>query len=150
MHTDTRLFLTGLNLAYTDRASMAASTEVRVPYVDKEVAAAAFAIPGTAKITGRERKAILKEQAAEASAPQGDRVPPQGTVQRAAAGLDPPRPGRHDRGPGRRGPGDIGAGGQQMVRTMIDDDRRGAADRSKEIWQLLTLEVWYQQQGRDR
>ena len=39
---------------------------------------------------------------------------------------------------------------KQMVRTMIDDDRRGAADRSKEIWQLLTLEVWYRQQGRDR
>ena len=35
---------------------------------------------------------------------------------------------------------------KQMVRTMIDDDRRGAADRSKEIWQLLTLEVWYRQQ----
>jgi asparagine synthase (glutamine-hydrolysing) len=43
-YTDTRLFLTGLNLAYTDRASMAASTEVRVPYVNEEVAAAAFAI----------------------------------------------------------------------------------------------------------
>ena len=67
--TDTRLFLPGLNLAYTDRASMAASTEVRVPYVDKEVAAAAFAIPGRAKIVGRERKAILK-QAAEAWLPK--------------------------------------------------------------------------------
>jgi hypothetical protein len=36
-----------------------------------------------------------------------------------------------------------------MVRTMIDDDRRGAADWSKEIWQLLTLEVWYRQQRGD-
>jgi hypothetical protein len=33
---------------------------------------------------------------------------------------------------------------------MIDDDRRGTADRSKEIWQLLTLEVWYRQQGLER
>ena len=32
--TDTRLFLPGLNLAYTDRSSMSASTEVRVPFVD--------------------------------------------------------------------------------------------------------------------
>ena len=31
---DSRLFLPGLNLAYTDRSSMAASTEVRVPFVD--------------------------------------------------------------------------------------------------------------------
>jgi asparagine synthase (glutamine-hydrolysing) len=29
-----------------------------------------------------------------------------------------------------------------MVRRMIDDDRSGRADRSKEIWQLLTLELW--------
>src|SRR6266545_2047213 len=50
-------------------ASMAASTEVRVPYVDKEVAAAAFAIPGSAKIVGRERKAVLK-RAAEAWLPR--------------------------------------------------------------------------------
>ena len=34
---DTRLFMQGLNLTYTDRASMAASSEVRVPFVDPEV-----------------------------------------------------------------------------------------------------------------
>jgi len=38
---------------------------------------------------------------------------------------------------------------KQTVRPMIGDDRRGAADRSKEIWQLLTLEVWHRQQGSD-
>ncbi len=34
---DTRMFMPGLNLTYTDRASMAASTEVRVPFVDPVV-----------------------------------------------------------------------------------------------------------------
>jgi asparagine synthase (glutamine-hydrolysing) len=148
-YTDTRLFLPGLNLAYTDRASMAASTEVRVPYVDKEVAAAAFAIPGRAKIVGRERKAILK-QAAEAWLPREIVYRPKGLfsaplrawIRRDLADMVE----------------DLVAGGtlvtsglvdKQMVRTMIDDDRRGAADRSKEIWQLLTLEVWYRQQGGD-
>jgi asparagine synthase (glutamine-hydrolysing) len=149
-YTDTRLFLAGLNLAYTDRASMAASTEVRVPYVDKEVAAAAFAIPGSAKIAGRERKAILK-QAAEAWLPKEIVYRPKGLfsaplrawIRRDLVDMVE----------------DLVAGGnlvttglvdKEMVRTMIDDDRRGAADRSKEIWQLLTLEVWYRQQGRDR
>jgi hypothetical protein len=28
---------------------------------------------------------------------------------------------------------------------MIREDRAGAADRSKEIWQLLTLEEWIRQ-----
>ena len=146
-YTDTRLFLPGLNLAYTDRASMAASTEVRVPYVDKEVAAAAFAIPGGAKIVGRECKAILK-QAAEAWLPREIVYRPKGLfsaplrawIRRDLADMVE----------------DLVAGGtlvtsglvdKQIVRTMIDDDRRGFADRSKEIWQLLTLEVWHRQQS---
>jgi asparagine synthase (glutamine-hydrolysing) len=149
-YTDTRLFLPGLNLAYTDRASMAASTEVRVPYVDKEVAAAAFAIGGSAKIVGRERKAILK-RAAEAWLPREIVYRPKGLfsaplrawIRRDLADMVE----------------DLVAGGtlvtsglldKQMVRAMIDADRRGLADRSKEIWQLLTLEVWYRQQDGDR
>src|SRR5262249_49236248 len=47
---DTRLFLPGLNLAYSDRSSMAASVEVRTPFVDPVVARAAFSIPGRQKI----------------------------------------------------------------------------------------------------
>ena len=60
---DSRLFMAGLNLAYTDRASMAASVEVRVPFVDKIVAQAAFTIPGRDKIRGRVQKAALKDAA---------------------------------------------------------------------------------------
>jgi hypothetical protein len=36
---------------------------------------------------------------------------------------------------------------KQMVGTMIDDDRGGVRDQFMEIWQLLTLELWYRQQG---
>ena len=60
---DTRMFLPGLNLAYTDRASMSASTEVRVPFVDVEVVKAAFSIPGAAKVHHRRGKVALKEAA---------------------------------------------------------------------------------------
>src|SRR5258706_15773920 len=60
---DTRVFLPGLNLAYTDRASMAASVEVRVPFVDPIVAQAAFSHPGSAKIRGRQGKVALKRAA---------------------------------------------------------------------------------------
>ena len=66
---DTRLFLPGLNLAYTDRASMAASVEVRVPFVDPVVAQAAFSIGGAAKIRRRQGKVALK-QAAESWLPR--------------------------------------------------------------------------------
>ena len=60
---DSRMFMSGLNLTYTDRASMAASTEVRVPFVDPLVFQAAFSLPGSAKIDGRIQKAALKQAA---------------------------------------------------------------------------------------
>jgi len=144
-YTDTRLFLPGLNLAYTDRASMAASTEVRVPYVDKEVVAAAFAIPGDRKIVGTERKAILKEAATSwlpkeiVYRPKGLFSAPlrawirrdlQDMVEEVVAGGELVTSGLLDKA---------------RVREMIDEDRNGRADRSKEIWQLLTLELWYGQ-----
>ena len=60
---DTRMFLPGLNLAYTDRSSMAASVEVRVPFVDPVVAHAAFSVAGSAKIQRRQGKVALKRAA---------------------------------------------------------------------------------------
>jgi asparagine synthase (glutamine-hydrolysing) len=147
-YTDTRLFLPGLNLAYTDRASMAASTEVRVPYVDKEVVAAAFSIPGDRKIVRTERKAVLK-QAAEAWLPKEIIYRPkalfsaplrawirrdlQEMVEEVVARGELVTSGLLDR---------------TTVRRMIDEDRSGKADRSKEIWQLLTLELWHAQAAR--
>ena len=149
-YTDMRLFLAGLNLAYTDRASMAASTEVRVPFVDKEVVAAAFAIPGSAKIVGRERKAILK-QAAEAWLPREIVYRPKGLFSAPLRAWI--RRDLADMVEDLVGGGTLVTSGlvdKQMVRAMIDADRRGMADRSKEIWQLLTLELWYRQQDGER
>jgi asparagine synthase (glutamine-hydrolysing) len=145
-YTDTRMFLPGLNLAYTDRASMAASVEVRVPYVDKEVVAAAFAVAGRDKLRGKEGKAILK-QAAESYLPRE-------IVYRPKALFSAPlrawiRRDLKDMVEDCVAQGTLVGSGlldKAMVREMIDDDRRGLSDRSKELWQLLTLEFWYQQQ----
>ena len=88
---DTRLFLPGLNLAYTDRASMAASVEVRVPFVDPVVARAAFSIAGQ-----REDPAAPGQGRAQAGgrelAAERDRAPAQGLVQRSAPRLGTQRP----------------------------------------------------------
>ena len=45
----------------------AASTEVRVPFVDPEVFRAAFSFPGTAKIRGRLQKVPLRGRSKEQS-----------------------------------------------------------------------------------
>ena len=140
---DSRLFLTGLNLAYTDRASMAASVEVRVPFVDPLVAQAAFSIPGRDKIQGRQGKVALK-RAAESWLPRE-------IVYRPKASFSAPLRAwvRNDlreliddalvRGE-LVGSGIIRGGALQR---LIADEQAGREDHAKQIWQLLTLELWY-------
>ena len=139
---DSRMFLPGLNLAYTDRASMAVSTEVRVPFVDPEVVRAAFSIPGTDKIDGRQGKLALK-RAAEAWLPKDVVYRPKASFSaplRAWIGNDL-----------RELVDDVLLGGELVssgflrkpaLARLVDDERSGWEDRSKQIWQLLTLETW--------
>ena len=93
---DTRMFMPGLNLAYTDRASMAASTEVRVPFVDVEVFAAAFSLPGSAE-DPRPYPEVRAQEGRRGLAPQGDHPPAQGVLRCAAPSLGDQRPPRADR-----------------------------------------------------
>ena len=139
---DSRLFLPGLNLAYTDRASMAASVEVRVPFVDPVVARAAFSIPGGDKIRHRQGKVALKRAA--------EKWLPREIVHRPKASFGTPLRAwvRNDlrevindvlvHGE-LAGSGMIQAG---QLRRLIQDEQAGREDRAKQIWQLLTLELW--------
>jgi asparagine synthase (glutamine-hydrolysing) len=140
---DSRMFLPGLNLAYTDRASMAASVEVRVPFVDPIVAQAAFSIEGSAKIHGRQAKVALK-RAAESWLPHE-------IVHRPKASFSAPLRA-WVRGDLHEVIRDVLVGGELvqsgMIRRdglsrLIADDQAGREDRSKQIWQLLSLELWY-------
>jgi asparagine synthase (glutamine-hydrolysing) len=140
---DARLFLPGLNLAYTDRASMAASVEVRVPFVDPVVAQAAFSIDGSEKIRRRQGKAALKK-AAESWLPRE-------IVYRPKASFSAPLRAwvRNDLQEVIR---DVLVGGELVasgmirgegVRQLIEDEQAGREDRAKQVWQLLTMELWY-------
>jgi asparagine synthase (glutamine-hydrolysing) len=55
-----RFFLGDHNLIYTDKMSMAASVEVRVPFLDPELVEFASAIPERFKQHGRQSKWVLK------------------------------------------------------------------------------------------
>jgi asparagine synthase (glutamine-hydrolysing) len=140
---DTRMFLPGLNLAYTDRASMAASVEVRVPFVDPVVARAAFSFQGSTKIRRRQGKVALK-RAAESWLPHE-------IVHRPKASFSAPLRA-WVRGDLQEVIRDVLVGGELvesgMIRRdalsrLIQDEQAGREDRSKQIWQLLTLELWY-------
>jgi asparagine synthase (glutamine-hydrolysing) len=144
--TDLRLFLRGLNLFLTDRASMAASTEVRVPFVDIEVVKAAFATPGARKIVGQERKASLKK-AAEAWLPRS-------IIYRPKAMFSMPlrswiRRDLRELVDNTLSEGEIVGRGylsRQHIRILIERDRAGIADNCREIWKLLTLDMWLRRQ----
>ncbi|GAB3008738.1 asparagine synthase (glutamine-hydrolyzing) [Amycolatopsis acidiphila] len=140
---DARMFLPGLNLAYTDRASMAASTEVRVPFVDVEVVKAAFAIPGNRKIVRRQGKAALKE-AASGLLPREIVYRPKGLFSAPLRAWM-----SRDLAPLMRevvNDGVLVRSGflrQDALQRLVDEDASGRQDRSKHLWHILTLEYWY-------
>jgi asparagine synthase (glutamine-hydrolysing) len=142
---DARLFMAGLNLTYTDRASMAASVEVRVPFVDKVVAQAAFTITGQEKIRGKVQKAVLKDAA--------ENWLPHEIVHRPKASFGAPLRAwvRNDLADLI---GDVLVGGEfvqtgmlrkEALLRLIADERAGREDYAKQIWQLLSMELWYRQ-----
>jgi asparagine synthase (glutamine-hydrolysing) len=140
---DARLFLPGLNLSYSDRSSMAASVEVRVPFVDPVVAQAAFAIPGRDKIRNRQGKLPLK-QAAEAWLPKE-------IIYRPKASFSAPLRAwvRNDLWEVINDVlvnGELtGAGMIQptALNRLIEAEQAGREDNAKQIWQLLSMELWY-------
>jgi asparagine synthase (glutamine-hydrolysing) len=140
---DSRLFMSGLNLTYTDRASMAASTEVRVPFVDPLVFEAAFSLPGEDKIRGRVQKAALKEAARSWL--------PDEIIDRPKASFGAPLRAwvtndLRELVDDVLVSGDLVASGflrREPLLRLIDDQRSGRRDESKQIWQLLSLELWY-------
>jgi asparagine synthase (glutamine-hydrolysing) len=139
---DSRMFLPGLNLTYTDRASMAASTEVRVPFVDPVVVRAAFSFPGTQKVRGRRQKVVLKD-AAE------DWLPDE-IVNRPKASFSAPLRAwvaheLKDVVDEVLLKGELVSTGfvrRSALLKLVEEERTGREDRSKQIWQLLTLELW--------
>jgi asparagine synthase (glutamine-hydrolysing) len=140
---DSRMFMTGLNLTYTDRASMAASCEVRVPFVDPVVFEAAFALPGSEKIRGRTQKLALKDVARTWL--------PDAVIDRPKASFGAPLRAwvTHDLAPmvddvlvrGEL----VGSGfiQQEPLLRLVAEQRGGKRDWSKQLWELLTLEMWY-------
>lgn len=140
---DARMFLPGLNLGYTDRSSMAASTEVRVPFVDVEVVKAAFRVPGREKIAGGQGKLALKRAASEILPPEIVyrpkglfSAPLRAWMSRDLAPLV--REVIHD--------GALVSSGflrRDALERLVSEDATGREDRSKHLWHILTLEYWY-------
>jgi asparagine synthase (glutamine-hydrolysing) len=142
LYVDMKTFLPCLNLDYTDRTSMAATLEVRVPLLNHELVELAARMPPRLKLRGLRRKYILKK-AAEALLPRD-------VVWRKKAGFGAPirswlrgalRPLVDEllseevvRARGLFRP--------EEVRRVVESNLSGREDFNLQVLQLLTLEMW--------
>jgi asparagine synthase (glutamine-hydrolysing) len=140
---DLSLYLCHSVLAKVDRASMAASLEVRSPLLDTRVAELACALPLGHKIGPRGQKLILKRVAR--------RLLPREIVARKKKGFGMPI-GRWLK-EGLAEPlraalldaGSLAADGlleRREVARLIDEHGRGTVDHRQRLWALLVLELW--------
>ena len=145
LYLDMKTFLPCLNLTYTDKMSMAASTEVRVPLLDDELVALSGKIPPALKLRRTTRKYIFKRSM--------DGRLPREVVWRPKAGFGAPirswlvgemRPLVSDLLSAER----VRARGlfdPSAVQRLVDDFDAAREDNALRIWTLLTLELWQQQ-----
>ena len=145
LYIDTKLFLPCLNLAYTDKTSMATSLEVRVPYLDHELVELSARIPAELKLRGFTRKYILKRAL--------NSVLPSSIINRKKAGFSAPlrawlRRDFAELVADLLSPSRLRSRGffdPSEVKRVIDANNQGREDNSLKIFQLLSFEIWYQQ-----
>ena len=143
LYLDTKAFMVSLNLTYNDKMSMASSVEVRVPFLDWELAEwVAKNVPPELKLRNGTTKHILREA-------MRDTLPAE-VLHQKKAGFGAPAdywlandlPEMVDdllseeniRGRGLFNP--------KAVRSFVDEQRSGRHDWSMQVWQFLTLELW--------
>ena len=148
LYLDTKIFMTSLNLIYNDKMSMASSVEVRVPFLDRELAEfAAWNVPPALKLKGFLRpttKYIFRKAMQD--------ILPREVLEQPKAGFAAPvdywlANDLKEMVDDLLSPSQIRKRAifrPQAVRRFVDEHRNGAQDWSMQIWQFLTLEIWMQ------
>jgi asparagine synthase (glutamine-hydrolysing) len=148
LYLDSKIFMASLNLTYNDKMSMASSVEVRVPFLDRELAEfVAWKVPPKLKLKGFFRpttKYILRQAMKDLLSREVLRQPKAGFAAPIDYWL------ANDL---KEMTGDLlsesrvrerGMFRPEAVRKFVDEHRRGTQDWSMQIWQFLTLELWMQ------
>jgi len=146
LYLDSKIFMTSLNLTYNDKMSMASSVEVRVPFLDRELAEfVAWNVPPSLKLKGKVRpttKYILRRAMRD--------ILPREVLQQPKAGFGAPVDYwlAHDL---KTMVNDLLAVSQvrkrglfkpAAIERLVSEHRSGRNDWSMQLWQFLTLELW--------
>lgn len=145
LYVDAKTFLPCLNLAYTDKMSMAASTEVRVPLLDDEVVSHAARIPPNLKLHRLTRKYVFKRSM--------EGILPRDVIWRPKAGFGAPIRGwlvnelrpMVDDVLSREAVAARGLFDPNEVQRLVSATADGTEDNALRLWALLTLELWHKE-----
>jgi asparagine synthase (glutamine-hydrolysing) len=145
LYVDLKTFLPCLNLITTDKTSMAANLEVRVPFLNREMIEMAARMPPRLKLRGLTRKYVLKRAL--------ENVLPKEVIWRKKAGFGAPIRSWL-RGPLRPLVDDLlseesvkrrGLFRPSEVKNVIDANFSGREDYNLQVFQLLGLELWHRE-----
>ncbi len=145
LYVDLKTFLPCLNLITTDKTSMAANLEVRVPFLNREMIEMAARMPPGLKLRGLKRKYVLKRAL--------EKLLPREVVWRKKAGFGAPIRSWL-RGPLRPMVEDLlsdetvkrrGLFRPAEVRRIVAANLSGREDNNLQVFQLLNLELWHRQ-----
>jgi asparagine synthase (glutamine-hydrolysing) len=130
-------------LVKSDRMSMGAGIEARVPFLDHKLVEFAASLPQHLKVSGLSSKIVLKRLA--------ERYIPRETIYRRKVGFTVPLT-RWFAGPWRSLIDDVllsdrcldrGYYDAEVVRGIVSDHIQGRVDREQGIWLMLALEIWH-------
>ncbi|HEY4905407.1 MAG TPA: asparagine synthase (glutamine-hydrolyzing) [Candidatus Sulfotelmatobacter sp.] len=148
LYLDTKIFMTSLNLTYNDKMSMASSVEVRVPFLDRELAEfAAWTVPPRLKLKGSLRpttKYILREAMRNVLPPEVLRQPKAGFAAPVDYWLAYDLKEMVDDLLSVSQIRKRGLFRPEAVRRYVEEHRSGRQDWSMQLWQFITLELWMQ------
>ena len=139
---DARTYLPDDLLVKADRASMAASLELRSPLLDHEVLELGVSLPDSLRFDGRRGKAALRRAFAE--------LVPRELAERGKTGFGIPI-GEWFRGALRPLASDVllgetargrGLFRPRTVERLLEEHVAGARDHAHRLWCLLVLELW--------
>jgi asparagine synthase (glutamine-hydrolysing) len=148
LYVDAKIFMASLNLTYNDKMSMASSVEVRVPFLDHELAEfVAMNVPPRMKLNGFWKpvtKYILRKAMKKTLPGEVLRQPKAGFAAPIDYWLANDLKHMVD---------DLLAESRvrtralfrpQAIRRLVEEHRKGSQDWSMQLWQFLTLELWMQ------
>lgn len=145
LYMEMKGFLPDHNLNYTDKMSMAAGVEARVPYLDVDLVNFSTTIPPELKMKGTTTKYLLKKVA--------EKFLPKEIIYRSKAGFGAPvrkwivsdmDEMIHERlSPARLN--NRGIFNSSAVQQLIKDNKSGKVDGSYTVWSLLAIESWMEQ-----